>query len=104
MGGRNEAPAGTLAGNPDFSGRKKAPAGMLLGSPDFGGKMKPLWACWREIQTFLDGKSSLGATLTDVFLAVGHKILELWGWEPTIFGIDIKTGNFEPKSIFWEWF
>ncbi len=102
--GRNEAPAGTLAGNPDFSGRKKspcghvvgqsglwgeneAPAGMLAGNPDFS---------WREIQSRCHSNRCL--------FGCGHKILDFWGWQPTIFGIDIKIGNFEPKSIFWEWF
>ncbi len=68
--------------------------------------MKPLRACWQEIQIFLGGKSSLGATLTDVLWVIYHlhKILDFWGQEPHMFGIDIKIGNLKPKSIFWERF
>ena len=33
-----------------------------------------------------------------------HKILDFWGREPSILGINIKIGNFKPKSIFWEGF
>ena len=46
-----------------FLFENEAPAGMLAGNPDL----------LSGIQTFLGGKYSLGATLTDVYFAVGTK-------------------------------
>ena len=76
-----------LAGNPDLFGGKKAPAGMLAGNPDLS---------WRGIRS-RDHSNRSG---TSHF----HKILDFLGREPIVSGINIKIGNFKPKSIFWEGF
>ena len=59
----NEAPAGMLVGNPDFSGEKK-PAGMLTGNPDFFGATKAPAGMLAGNLDFLGWESGLGTTLT----------------------------------------
>ena len=60
---------------------------MLAGNPDFS---------WRGIRS-RDHSNRSGTSHL-------HKILDFLGREPIVFGIDIKIGNFKPKSIFWEGF
>ena len=76
-----------LPGNPIFVREEKAPAGMLAGNPDFS------WWGIRSGDHFdRSGTSNF------------QKILDFWGWEPIVLGMNAKIGNFKPRSIFWEGF
>ena len=57
-----------------------------------------------ENPDFLGGESGLGTPLTGRGQSNFQKILEVWGRDPIILGIETKIGNFKAMSISWEGF
>ena len=62
-------PRGTLT----LGGRNEAPAGILAGNPDFLGEKKLLRACWQEIRTFFGDKKAPAG------MAPGNPDFSWWG-------------------------